>query len=122
MLLFCVAQFTFLLLYFFLVVSNLIGRDIWTLASMLDISDPDVDAVRHAFPHDLREACRAIMRKYQQQWEGSREDAKTNLVRLLRDEPLRRNDIADRIENDGWQICQQLVLHHHFMNFSLPSY
>ena len=76
-------------------VQSKIGRDIWTLASMLEIDEAKVEFIRSDFVRDLSGACGAILKKYKEQWRGSAADAKRNLIRVLRDEPLRRNDIAD---------------------------
>ena len=78
-------------------VSHKIGSNVWSLATMLDISDQEVDEVKYEFPTDLRGASQAIMRKYKQLWGGKPAEAKAHLVNVLRKAPLRRQDIVDDI-------------------------
>jgi hypothetical protein len=74
-----------------------IGKDIWTLATMLDITDVEVDGVKYEFRTDLLGACFAIMQKYQKRWGNEQDRAKANLIKVLRNDPLRRQDIVDEI-------------------------
>ena len=83
-----------LLVHIVSLVQYKIGRDIWTLASMLNINDAKVDIIKEDVS-DLSGACGAVLKMYKEQWKGSAADAKRNIIKVLRDKPLRRYDIAE---------------------------
>lgn len=69
-----------------------IGRDYWSLAIELGISQGDVELMERNHSRDLERVIWNLMLKFQRKFQGDEEKGKTTVLKALRE--IERNDIV----------------------------